>query len=289
MLYGTANGLTATGPVDQIFHQDSPGVPGGVEVDDAFGAAVTTGDFNGVGFDDVAIGVPDEDLTSGGLNRIDVGVVTVIFGSPTGLSTTFLTPRQFLSNVLVNFAHFGAALASDDFDRDGIDDLAIGVPGDTVGSRSTAGTVQVLYGSPTGPAVGTRQVWSQDSPGILDAAESSDRFGTSLAAADFNADGTADLAVGTPNEDSSRGIVHVLFGFDGPGLSSAANVTFAQGVNGVPGVRFSADSFGPRSLPSLTPGSLLWRSAAPMTPTLRCARARCCSFRTGSRSPTRRS
>jgi hypothetical protein len=244
VLYGTANGLTATGPVDQIFHQDSPGVPGVVEDDDAFGAAVTTGDFNGDGFDDVAIGVPDEDITGGGLTRPEVGVVTVIFGSPTGLSTTFLAPRQFQSNVLVNFAHFGAALASDDFDHDGIDDLAIGVPRDLVGGNGAAGTVQVLYGSPTGPAVGTRQVWSQDSPGILDTAEPSDRFGSSLAAADFNGDGTADLAVGAPSEDSARGIVHVLFGFNGPGLTSTSNVTFAQGVNGVPGVRFASDNFG---------------------------------------------
>ena len=45
---------------------------------------------------------------------------------------------------------FGAALAAGDFDGDGRDDLAVGVPGESVGAVDDAGAVNVLYGTASG-------------------------------------------------------------------------------------------------------------------------------------------
>ncbi len=82
VLYGSGAGLTATG--DQLWHQDSPGVLGGAEGGDSFGDALACGDFNGDGFDDLAIGVPLEDIGAIG----NAGAVNVLYGSVAGLTAS---------------------------------------------------------------------------------------------------------------------------------------------------------------------------------------------------------
>ena len=54
------------------------------------------GDFNGDGFDDLAIGVPHEDIVTPEGTILDAGAVNVIYGSSNGLSATSPTPDQFL-------------------------------------------------------------------------------------------------------------------------------------------------------------------------------------------------
>jgi len=56
-------------------------VPDTYEQGDLFGAALASGDFNGNGYDDLAIGVPYEDVDS----ATDAGTVTVLYGSSSGL------------------------------------------------------------------------------------------------------------------------------------------------------------------------------------------------------------
>jgi len=55
-----------------------------------------TGDFNGDGFEDKAIGVPSEDVGSASGTISNAGVVHVIYGSPVGLSTSSVLPDQLL-------------------------------------------------------------------------------------------------------------------------------------------------------------------------------------------------
>jgi hypothetical protein len=77
---------------------------------------------------------------------------------------------------------FGAALAAGDFNNDGFFDLAIGVPGESIGSVAGAGVLHVLYGSVSGLTAQGNQLWHLDSPGIIGSPDSSDAFGGALVA-----------------------------------------------------------------------------------------------------------
>jgi len=113
---------------------------------------------------------------------------------------------------------------SGDFDGDGFDDLGVGVPFRNAGSVEEAGAVFVFGGSASRLIVAGSQLWHQDSSGIADAAEFGDRFGSPVAAGDFNGSGHDDLAVGVPRERldsaSDAGAVNVIYGA-GIGLESA--------------------------------------------------------------------
>ena len=199
VLYGGPGGLSATG--DQFWRQNSTGVLGASEKDDSFGYALAAGDFNGDGRDDLAVGVSDEDL--GGVAT--VGAVNVLYGGAGGLSATGNQLWSQDSPGVLDTAEpsdrFGSTLAAGDLNGDGRDDLAIGTPSDSAGDVCCAGAVNVLYGGSGGLSATGNQLWGQDSPGVLDAAEPLDAFGGSLAAGDINGDGRDDLAVGVFSED----------------------------------------------------------------------------------------
>ena len=60
VIYGSRAGLRARG--DQQFTQDSGGVKAFASADDLFDSALASGDLNGDGYDDLAIGAPGEDV-----------------------------------------------------------------------------------------------------------------------------------------------------------------------------------------------------------------------------------
>jgi len=76
---------------------------------------------------------------------------------------------------------FGFALTAGDFDGDGHDDLAVGVPYEHR-SLTDTGIVQILWGTASGLTAINDQLWCQDSPGVLGTEEADDRFGYALAA-----------------------------------------------------------------------------------------------------------
>jgi disulfide bond formation protein DsbB len=235
VLYGAATvGLTAAG--SQLWSQDSPGIAGGAEPGDEFGAALAAGDFNGDTRGDLAVGAPGENNFA--------GVIHVLYGSGTGLTAAGSQLWSQDSSGIAGAAEpgdgFGLVLTAGDFSGDTRADLAIGAPTENAG----AGVVHVLYGSATVGLTATgSQLWSQDSPGIAGAAEPDDIFGEALAAGDFNGDTRADLAVGAPGENSFAGVVHVLYG-SGTGLTAAGSQLWSQDSPGIAGAAEDFDVFG---------------------------------------------
>ena len=221
VIYGSNGGLTDSG--NQRWRQgndDNGRLEGdGRDDRDAFGNELTAADFNGDGFDDLAVGVPGENSGRGAVN--------VIYGSSGRLSSNG-NQRWLQEPDLTGGAErgngFGSALAGADFNGDGFDDLAVGLPGEDGGS------VIVIYGSANRLTSQGNQRWRQGDDGILDRAEGGNGFGSALSAGDFDGDGFADLAVGVPGEDNSQGVVHAIYGAPGA-LSSEGNQLLRQDIS----------------------------------------------------------
>jgi hypothetical protein len=205
------------------------------------------GDFNGDGYPDLAIGVPEDDVGT----IEDAGTVYVIYSSPKGLrraNNQFWTQD---SEGLIDDAEkgefFGRTLATGDFNADGYDDLAIAAIRERVGTANHAGSVTILYGSAARLTSTGTQFWTQDSEGIIDQAETGDLFGAGMHSADWNNDGYDDLAVGPYNEsfDGAQyaGAVHILFG-SATGITADGNEFWTQDTPGVLDQTEAFDEFG---------------------------------------------
>ena len=244
VLYGSASGLSGSG--SQTVTQNSYGVRDNAEGSDALGGALAAGDFDNDGFDELAIGVPQESIGSIGW----AGAVNVLHGSASGLSgsgsQTFTQNSYGVRDSAEGSDSFGGALTAGDFDNDGFAELAIGVPQETLGSIDAAGAVNVLYGRAEGLRGSGSQFFTQNSPRVGSVAELFDEFGSALAAGDFDNDGFDELAIGVPRESSrltSVGAVNVLYGRS-TGLTGRSYQYFTQNSPGVWNTAESLDLFG---------------------------------------------
>ena len=232
-LYGRGDGLTETAA--QEVRQGSPVVAiprepafgGFAQTSAGFGLAMTAGDYDGDGFDDLAVGVPYQDACGAdGLpcGAAASGQVHVVFGSNERLDRQrfVLLDQGSRDGTAEQGDKFGWALASGDFNNDARDDLAVGVPYEDA-AVADSGIVQVFFGSVEG-FDSFEQAFSQGAGALFDGRQSGDLFGFALAAADFNGDGRKDLAIGVPGEDvatdahtliEDAGIVQVVYGGNG--------------------------------------------------------------------------
>jgi hypothetical protein len=226
------------------------------QTDDRFAWTLATGDFNGDGADDLATGMPFDDGLVG-FEIPDSGSVAVRYGTPgrglaTGLSSTFLRQTPLLDPPEEG-DQYGYALAACDFNGDGFDDLAIGIPKENHLGEFDAGAVQIHYGASTGIHPVGDAFYTQSTPGVPGDVEGDDHFGWSLACGDFNGDGYDDLVAGVPFEDFGfpfpfgnnvdRGMIDIIPGSP-EGLNPSAATHLDQDVDGMNGEGEFADFFG---------------------------------------------
>jgi hypothetical protein len=146
-------------------------------------------DFNHDGYGDVAYSAGW--ATVGG--KKGAGQIVALYGSANGLNAaarkTISQNTTGVPGTAETNDGFGWTSAYGDFNHDGFDDLAVSAEWEDVDGDTDGGTVLIMWGSATGLTGGTT---------IKDPAVSShDKWGNSLAAGDFDGDGTDDLAIGS--------------------------------------------------------------------------------------------
>ncbi|WP_424210603.1 S8 family peptidase [Streptomyces sp. BI20] len=195
----TVNGKTDAGAVRIVhgggkgtleLHQDLASVPGDSETGDGFGETLAVFDHDKDGCADLVVGTPGEDIGT----AVDAGVVNVLHGAPGGLGTG--TPALNLmqgagdgaikSSVPETGDRLGHALAAG-HTAQGDPYLAIGVPGEDLGTVTDAGLVYYLRGN-------TIVATDQNKPGMDGDNENGDRFGSTLTGSAHH------LVIGSPHE-----------------------------------------------------------------------------------------
>lgn len=217
-----------------FLHQGSPDVVTDPETGDEFGFALAAGDFDDDGYDDLAIGVPGEDVLAD-----DDGAVHLLYGSPSGLvATGVLLWQEALGvpGVAEDGDRFGAALAAGDFDAVAspescnCDDLAIGVPDD---AENVGGAVVVLGGTLDGLGTEVAQIFAVGDMPPVSRPSNTQRLGWTLAAGRLSGGLAADLVIGaegaSPFMSTVPGTACVLRG-GASGLAATDGICFEGGA-----------------------------------------------------------
>ncbi len=178
-------------------------------------------DVDGDGYADLLVGAPDSDLgaTNAGSTYVYFGPLAA--GSPTAGATLYSATAS---------DRFGTKVAAGDLDGDGKAELIVSSPQND-GTASDAGVVYVYSG---GSWSGSNEATASADCTWKDTT-ASDRFGSSLLAADIDGSGALDLIAGAPYGNgaaSDAGYVWVLYD---PGLGGCETTTASAdaAVNGI--------------------------------------------------------
>jgi len=176
----------------------------------------------------------------------DKGDIRVVYGSASGFSTRTAKINQDTAGVPGvgeagdnedNYGdQFGYALAAGDVTGDGYPDIAVGVPGEDIGSIREAGSVVLLRGGASGLTGSGAQAFNQSTSGVPGVSEKHDEFGRSVLLTDVNANNRADLVVAAPWEDGTYTDSGAAWVFRGSmsGLTTTNITSFSPGSLGAP-------------------------------------------------------
>ena len=220
--------------------QDTPDLPGVAEAGDRFGAAVSCNYLTGIDtVIDCVIGAPNEDIGAAA-NAGGAMLVQDVYFSDDMVGISLDQNAAGVPGVAEAGDRYGHSV--DTIRVGGTSRIAIGAPGEDVGSDNSAGMVQLFSSELEDVDPGTGL--TQDTPGVGDSAQPGDEFGTAVA---WIAPGLGDirtrLAVGAPWENTGSGVdagmVQVF-----PTHNLGSEVTWTQATPGVPGGADAGDKFG---------------------------------------------
>lgn len=176
---GSRTGLSGTRA--QLWTQDSPGVIGS-SIDEGFGTSLAVGHLDTGPTDDLVIGAPREEISG----QLLAGSVTVLLGSPSGLTTagrggaSFTQATSGIAGSPERWDGFGEAVQTVAV-RQGTQSLVIiGSPSESIGKVRFAGQVHQLAYTAAGPTGTGSRSFSANTAGLQGKVGEPDYFGASL-------------------------------------------------------------------------------------------------------------
>jgi hypothetical protein len=239
--FGSSSGISDHSPPDLTYRAEYSG--------EQFGWNLTVGDFNGDDYDDLLVGAPSNDE-----GQADGGRAYVFYGG----DGRDMDGDGVDVDIAGNSAgeQMGWSVAAGNFDGDSDDDALLGAPGYDSGKGRAY--VYSYFASPT-----------ENTPNATLHRGDAERFGSSVAAMNYDEDGYDDALIGAPLNDSdghtNKGVAFIYRGaqnmgewFPPPGAGGNASAT----------AKFFGDNTSNQSLFNLTqddeiyyvvsPGEIMW-------------------------------